>query len=265
MCAMAEAQFKIIGKSMKIDIYSVMNNERVLLPYWLRHYETFAANIYVWDDQSTDGTREMLEAHPLVTLLPMEKYGDDDVYWINELFPQYEQYSRGKADWVMIADGDEFIYHPNMVDVLAQETEKGSSILWCKGFAMIAEAPPSGDGQIYDEIRLGLPDKLENKWTVFDPKITVRFRKGRHGGAILKDRAIINADTGIKMLHYRYLGDEYLIERDRRNAERIEMVYKIGYQYSDRKRRTMPDKSRDAALDWFAKHKHEAVDVVSYD
>jgi hypothetical protein len=54
-----------------------------------------------------------------------------------------------------------------------------------------------------------------------------------------------------------------LEQRDRRNAERIEMVYKIGYRYSPRKQRTMPDKSRGAALDWFAAHKGEAVDVVT--
>ena len=249
---------------MVIDVYSVMNNEMVLLPYWLRHYEQFATRIFVWDDQSDDGTRELLEAHPLVTLLPMEKYGDNDVYWINELFPQYEQYSRGKADWVMIADGDEFIYHPQLVSVLEEEYIKNTQVLWCKGFAMVADAPPTGDGQIYDEIRMGLPDRIESKWTVFDPAITIRFRKGRHSGALECNAERTNAYSGIKILHYRYLGDEYLEARDRRNAERIEMVYKIGYRYSPRKQRTMPDKSRGAALDWFAAHKSEAVDVVSY-
>jgi len=44
-------------------------------PVLLRHYETVAERIFVWDDQSDDGTTEMLKAHPLVTLLPLKHHG----------------------------------------------------------------------------------------------------------------------------------------------------------------------------------------------
>lgn len=247
---------------MLIDVYSVMNNERVLLPYWLRHYETFADRIFVWDDQSDDGTREMLEAHPLVKLLPLDRYGDDDPYWIKDLFPQYETYSRGQADWVIITDADEFIYHPRMREVLEQETAKGTQVIWCKGYAMIADTPPSGNGYIYEEIKQGLPDRLESKWTIFDPAEKVRFRKGRHGGLLEGGQLKTNADTGIKLFHYRYLGEQFFIERDKRNAARLEKVIKIGYQYDPKKIRTLPDRSRGVALEWYAAHKAEAVNVV---
>lgn len=247
---------------MLIDVYSVMNNEHILLPYWLRHYETFANHMYVWDDQSDDGTREMLEAHPKVTLLPIEKCGDDDVHWITNLFPQYEKHSQ-TSDWVIIADADEFIYHPKLTDILWKEKSDGTQVIWCRGYAMISDNPPTGTGQIYDEIKLGIPDKLESKWTIFSPNIRVRFRKGRHGGLLEGGHSVTNADTGIKLLHYRYLGDQYLMDRDRRNAERIEMVYKIGYKYSPEQAHTMPDRKRGVALEWFAKHKNEAKDVIT--
>jgi len=247
---------------MKVDLYSVMNNEIELLPYWLRHYENIADRIFVWDDQSNDGTHEMLSNHPLVTFLPIEKYGDDNIHWVTKLFPQYEQHSRGVSDWVIVADADEFIYHPHLRVVLDAERIKGTQAIWCKGYTMISNHLPTGSGQIYDEIKAGLPDQLENKWTIHSPEIKWRFRKGRHGGPLCGGDVITNAYTDIKLLHYRYLGREYFEAKDRRNAERLEMVVNIGYQYDPKKIRRLPSGSRGVALDWYEKHKDKAVDVI---
>lgn len=247
---------------MLIDLYSVMNNEEVLLPYWLRHYERIADRIFVWDDQSTDNTRAMLLAHPKVTILPLEKFGDYDEYWVTEVFPQYEQHSPGVADWVIVADGDEFIYHPDLRGVLEVERFKGTQLIYCLGYTMIAEALPKGNGQIYDEIKNGIPDKLESKWTIHSPDIRMRFKKGRHSGPREGGNSVTNAETGIKLFHYRYLGVEYFEQRDRRNAERLELVVNLGLKYDPKKVRTMPDRSHGVGLDWYAKHKGKAVNVV---
>lgn len=248
---------------MTIDVYSVMHNEELLLPYWLRHYETVADRIFVWEDASTDRTRAILCQHPKVVLLPMDAHGDDDNYWITSLFPQYEQISRGVASWVMIADADEFIYHPRLLRLLETEKEKGTRLLLCQGYAMIADQPPAGPGQIYDEIQMGLPDRLESKWTIFDPEIYIRFHKGRHGRPLRQQKGGANRASGIKLLHYRYLGAEYFEARDRKNMTRLEMVVHEGIAYSPRMRRTLPDKSRGVALDWYAAHKDQAVNVVN--
>jgi len=248
---------------MLIDVYSVMHNEEVLLPYWLRHYEQFANRIFVWDDDSTDGTTEMLMAHPKVTLLPLEKHGPNNEFWVEELFPRYEKHSRGRADWVFFADADELIYHPEMVEALKRKKAAGVKVIWCRGFAMISEGPPKGSGQIYNEIRLGLPDKLESKWTVFDPSITLRFQKGRHGSPkIYEDGVLPDISGEIKLLHYRYMGPEFFEQRDMVFAERFEMTYQVGYKYSPENRRRLPDKSRGSGLEWYARHKGQAVDVV---
>ena len=247
---------------MKIDVYSNMYNEEVIVSYWLRHYETIADRIFIWDDDSTDATRKILVKNSKVTFLPMEKHGDDDGYWTTTLFPQYEKYSRGLADWVIIADADEFIYHPHLLDVLRQEKEKGTQIIQCAGYTMISEKLPTTAGQIYDEIKLGLPDGMESKWTIHSPDITIRFGRGRHGpvhnhGAYVRDR-----HTGIKLLHYRYFGDENYENHDKKILERNRMVFHFTKEYSRQEPRTLPDKTRGSALDWFAAHKAEATNVV---
>lgn len=247
---------------MKIDVYSNMYNEEFLVPYWLRHYETIADRIFIWEDESTDSTKKILSKHPKVIFLPMEKHGDDDGYWTTCLFPQYETYSRGVSDWVIIADADEFIYHPQILEVLKKAKKQGVQLVKCSGFTMISENPPTTRGQIYDEIKLGLPDQTESKWTIHSPQVHIRYGRGRHVKPLHNRSCVLGTETGIKLLHYRYLGKNYFEERDKKIFERNKMVYRFTKEYSRNEHRTMPDKTRGSALDWFAQHKKEAKNVV---
>lgn len=250
---------------MKVDVYSVMHNEEIIAPYWLRHYETFADRIFIWDDDSTDSTREILAASPKVTFLPVEKYGDDDDYWITSLFPQYEKISRGVADWVMIADADEFIYHPNMIEALSKAKEQGSQIIGCQGFTMVSDGLPTTSGQIYDEIKMGLPDQLESKWTIHVPNIFVRYGRGRHVKPHRKMGNVLDSETGIKLLHYRYLGPEFYESRDMRNQIRNALAYGYEAEYIPDKRRRLPDRTDGSGIEWHQINKSRAKNVVDGD
>ena len=245
-----------------IDVYSNMFNEEFIVPYWLRHYETFADRIFIWDDASTDRTKELLSKSSKVTFLPMEKHGDDDGYWTQVLFPRYEQYSRGVADWVIIADADEFIYHSNLLGVLAGEKERKTQLIRCEGFAMVSENPPTTSNQIYEEIKMGLPDVLESKWTIFSPDATIRYGRGRHVKPLCQKGCTQSNTTGIKLLHYRYLGAQFFEEHDQKLCERLRMIYHFKKEYSHQVKRTLPDRTRGVALDWYATHKNEAKNVV---
>ena len=52
-----------------IHVYTTTRNEAYMLPFFLRHYYQFASHIYVIDDGSTDGTRDIATSHPNTTLL----------------------------------------------------------------------------------------------------------------------------------------------------------------------------------------------------
>ena len=94
---------------MKILVFTLTCNNADILPFWLRHYSTFADEISVWDDHSTDRTRSILKSNPKVILRdwPHKTGIDEDLFLAHwqEWYPK----ARGHFDWVMIVDSDEFI------------------------------------------------------------------------------------------------------------------------------------------------------------
>jgi hypothetical protein len=243
-------------QKIKIDVYSIMRNEIKILPYFLRHYEQFANRIFVWDDQSDDGTTEMLVKHPKVVLLGLDKHGTDDGYFVTSLWPQYRKISRGCGiDWVICVDADEFVYHKNLISVLDECKRNNKRKIRCAGYTMFASKFPTTSGQIYDEIKIGLGDKWSSKTILFDPEIDVSFTSGRHQ-CLHSNSHPTYRDTGIMLLHFRHLGQEYYIERDKRNCISMKLPYK------ERKAHNLPDGTRGTPIWWYAKNKHKATKVV---
>jgi hypothetical protein len=205
-----------------IDVYTIMRNEGRMLPYFLRHYETLATRIFVWDDRSDDGTRELLLSHPLVKLLefPAEcPRGMQDPSWAKFLWPQYQQLSRGVADWVIIVDADELVYHPHMDEVLKEQKEKKMGIAVCKNYIMTSPTFPTTGGQIYEEVKYGLRDGRCDKWILFSPQIDVIFRVGRNMRPYkLRLRGLNIVGEVFKLLHFRDCGEDYLRERNVKNV-----------------------------------------------
>ena len=243
-----------LGETMlKVDVYSTMRNEIAILPYFLRHYETFADRIFVWDDGSDDGTLEMLKAHPKVTLLPVNLGKADDEYFVQHLWPQYKTISRGHADWTICVDTDELIYHPDIVEKLKELQEKGIRKVRCEGFTMYHPTFPTAQGQIYDEVKVGVKDRWSTKTVLFNPEIDIRWDVGRHRCSRKIEPA---CDTGINLLHFRYLGWEYYRNRTQKN-----LAY-CGIEFTDDRVCRMPDGSRRPPFKWFEEHKGDLVRLV---
>jgi len=256
-----------------IHVYMMMKNEIQMLPFFLRHYEKFADKIFVWDDHSADGSKELLEKHPLVTLVNMPFTGIDDDYSRLHFYPHYKYWSRQKADWVMCVDVDEFVYHPQLKEQLELFKKEDFDLAWPVGFLMMADSFPTDKGQqIWEEVKYGLRDPLMDKPVIFRPEIDIIFGGGRHRTATLE--APFRSDglvrkrrrTGIQYLHYRFFGINNYIERIRRDCERM---YLSGSEYgkrfwpfSESMSWKMPDKTKASPRKWFAQNAHRIIQVI---
>jgi hypothetical protein len=220
----------------------------------------------VWDCGSTDKTLDILKKHLKVTILPLppeEMNGLDDNYFVNYLYPQYKKYSRGVADWVIIADADEFIYHPQIKDVLEKAKNEGRQLVQCEGFSMVSDKFPTTNGQIYDEIKTGFSDRRYSKWTIFSPDVSICFKRGRHWKPIGFKDVKTNRDASIKLLHYRFIGRDYLENRTTKNLERFALVKSnINKWMTIETPIICPNHETCAVLEWYDKYKDKGIDVI---
>jgi len=173
--------------------------------------------MFIFDDRSTDRSRALIEAHPhaeCITGVPV--YSDADHKVSDDILLALKnaayKSSRGKADWVMVVDIDEFVYHPDLTELLSQYGAQGITLPEIQGFEMVSECPPFTDGQIYQEIRRGFRNPWYSKCAVFDPALEINYLPGSHACV---PTGLVRRSEGIelKLLHYRFLGEDYFCGR----------------------------------------------------
>ena len=151
---------------MKIWAYVTVWNEERMLPYYLRHYSQFCERIIVLDNESTDGTVGICEEWPIVEVRTYSTEETLNDYIHLDLKHKCIEEARGNADYIIVSDCDEFIVHPNLVEFLKENTYP---VIFPAGFQMVSWTFPKGDGQIYDEVKTGVPDPWYSKPILINP------------------------------------------------------------------------------------------------
>lgn len=244
---------------MKLHVYCIMRNERYMAPYFLRHYETIADRIFVWDDDSDDGTVEILKRSKITQVFRKDWGGMDDARSSQLYSEAYRTMSRGVADWVIVASTDEFHVHKNLHAVLS-ETSKNSEFVLSRGWNMLSKTAPETDGQLYDVVRKGIPDLMYNR-IIFRPSSEVTVGIGCHSYSVDGQQIHRGDDryrsTPVNMLHMRYLGEDYITQRhqslwDRTTAHNREMGWSI---------HASPAWTGKYSLGWFRETLPSAIEV----
>jgi glycosyltransferase involved in cell wall biosynthesis len=207
---------------MIVHTYALCFNEEVLLPYFLRHYGKASDRIVIYDNGSTDRSIEIIKASK-AELRPFDTGGEHKDRAQTELKSTCYHESRGIADWVIVVDMDEFLWHPDFRGLLEKYSKDGITFPKVAGYDMVSPVVPSGQGQIYDEIQSGLRNSVYyDKREVFHPSIDINFSPGCHlsyANGNLKE----SAEADVKLLHYRYLGPDYFTKRYSMRMARISL------------------------------------------
>ncbi len=226
---------------MIIHIYSLCWNEERMLSYYFQHYNSIADHFYIFDDASTDASLEILGKYPKVEIDRFHKQPDSLVASAAKFNDNIWKRSRNKADWVIICSMDEHLYHPDLLNYLKQCQEAGITAIPAEGYQMVSDSFPESDKRLCDLITCGMRYKKMDKLCIFNPDAIeeTNFIPGRHK-ANPSGCVVFPKKQDLKLLHYKYLGLDYLITRYaelRTGLCRIDLEKRWGHQYLlDRKK-----------------------------
>jgi glycosyltransferase involved in cell wall biosynthesis len=198
---------------MHIDLYAACWNEERIIPFFLRHYEPLVDRIVIFDDGSTDRSLELLSASRKVELRRLPS-GPSSILMHTQEMNRCWKESRGRADWAMICDMDEHLYHPRLRDYLKDCQTNHITIFHPVGVNMISADFPPADAVLSQTIRRGVRSVLCDKLAIFDPNAIeeINYSVGQHVAAPA-GRVIFPPEREVKLLHYKQLGLDYLLRR----------------------------------------------------
>jgi glycosyltransferase involved in cell wall biosynthesis len=222
---------------MRVHVYAICWNESRVIDYFLRHYEPIAERIVVYDEDSNDGTGAILKAHRKVELRRFVRSNPDTlelskIAVLNHCWKE----ARGLADWVIIVDCDEHVFHPRLTDYLAAQTRAGVTFVPTLGFQMITAQFPETGEHLATTRTMGIPERNYSKPCVFDPDAVVEtnFGGGLHSASPIGRLSFPDRDE-VMLLHYKYLGLDYVAQRyGALNARRgpTDVRYNWDYHFS---------------------------------
>ncbi len=207
---------------MRVHLHTVCWNDAPRLEYFFRHYEPWVEKFFVHDDGSDDGSREILEARPDVSVERLVRSREDS--WVLSAKAIYDtswQRSRQEADWVIVANVDEHLHHADMASYLTQCLEDGVTAIPALGYQMVSEDLPAPGALLWRDYPMGAPWVQMSKLQIFRPDkiLETDFSPGRHR-VKLDGQVVLPKSDRVVNLHYKYMGKKEIFERHAEQEQR---------------------------------------------
>lgn len=208
-----------------VHYYAVCWNEEKILPFMFDYYKQFVDGFTIFDNYSNDHSENIIRSYSNTKIFPFKTDGfNDDAH--NDIKNKCWKQSRGKADFVIVCDIDEFVYHSDIHQAIKLLKDGKYSIVKPYGYNMYsADYPIYDSGQlITDQVKCGVRVPMFDKCILFDPHAIaeINYKPGAHEcypwGRVKNYR---NED--IKLLHYKCLGLQQILERNRAYVSRLSM------------------------------------------
>lgn len=210
---------------MATHLYTVCWNEADMLGFFFRHYDPWIDRYVVYDDGSTDGSLEILSAHPRVELRRLQRV-DAESFVISHTEMQEHAWkeSRGQAEWVVITAIDEHLWlrGTQTGHYLRRLRAAGITCVPALGFDMNSEEFPADHGLLIETVTRGRARRFFNKLSIFDPSAIgeVGYVQGRHK-AVPTGQIRFPPRDELLLWHYKHLGFERTVCRHAAQAARL--------------------------------------------
>lgn len=206
-----------------IHYYAVCWNEEKMLPFMFQYYERFVNHFTIYDNFSDDHSECIIRSHENAEIIKFKTEGFDDTTH-NDIKNNCWKQSRGKADYVIVCDIDEFLYHRDITAALTLLKSNRYSIVKPFGYNMYNREYPCYrlEKPITEQVKRGVRVPMFDKCILFDPHaiVEINYKPGAHEchpwGRVKRYQ-----NDDIKLLHYKNIGIEQLLERNRSYAARL--------------------------------------------
>ena len=221
---------------MAVHLHTICWNDAKMLPFFFRHYDPWVDHYVIHDDGSTDGSRELLEAHPKVTMKNLERCDPDSfVNSVKHINNTSWQKDPGKDDWVVCPSIDEHLHHTDMGAYLERCSQAGVNVIPALGYQMVSLEFPAQDQLLYEQCTEGAPWCQMSKPILFRPGRlrSFEFKVGRHKADIGGD-VVIPEIPEVLNLHFKYLDLVRLEKRQKELATGLgptDIKQRWGFQY----------------------------------
>jgi hypothetical protein len=212
----------------KVAVYTLCYNESFMLPFYMQHYRPLVDRIVLYDNGSTDGSRELAlslgadEVRPLDT----ENQIRDDLT-LGMRNGAWKELREQGYDWVMWVDMDEFVYHPDLRAHLERCAACNATICIPQGYQMVGDQLPTHDRPLFEQIPNGTYCNRFSKPVIFNPNAIaeMNFVPGAHRAL---PTGFVHPDVApaLKLMHYHWLCLNWVVERNKWRAERLSNINK---------------------------------------
>lgn len=216
-----------------VHAFFLCYNEANILPHLLKHYLSFCEQVTILDNNSTDNSVEIINSFPNTDIIPWDSKNElnDSLYL--KLKNHVWKSSSGTADYVIVGDADEFLYHENMVEFLIDSKQKGVTLFRPEGYHMVADIDfnLSPNDNLLEKVKDGIRTPVLDKILMFDcNKISnINYNFGCHNARPEGD-IVLHQHNGLKMLHYKFLGiEDYKYKQEIRKERLSEFNKQHGF------------------------------------
>lgn len=238
----AGAEFQVVPPERDRDgmlqraAFTLVQNEAVWLPTWLRHYGQWFApeDLYVLDHGSTDGGTEGLAGR--CNVIPVHHEASFDHVWMRNTVERFQAFLLRSYDLVLFAEADEFIVaapgrYAGLGDYLDRLERPAAT---CSGFNVVHQRhePPLrlDDGPLLSRRGWWQPTRMHSKRLI--SRVPLRWSEGFHREYT---QAGDEPDPDLLLIHMHRADFDICLARHRdaaaRDWSRLDVARKQAYQH----------------------------------
>jgi len=207
-----------------VHAYFICHNEQYILPHLLKYYFSFCDKIYIIDNMSDDDSHNIINSFSNTEIIPYNSKGKFDDRRHMNIKNNVWKVSQGIADYVILGDSDEFLYHEDINKFLKVSFANGITFFKPHGSHMVADEDfvLKADDNLLDLVKEGVPVSVLNKPMMFNcNKISnINYSLGAHLANPTGEVKLYDGDD-LKMLHYKFIGMENHLRRCKSRGDRL--------------------------------------------